>query len=103
MAHQDMRALEARLLERLRTNPDHQRQLGSGLLDALIDVAKTSDYNTAYPSAPLGRDEALRSLRRLQHALEEAFNVVPGVDVPDPHDAHAHRVLGSGFGVECVQ
>ena len=39
------------------------------LVYALAKVIATDDYNTAYPGAPLGRDEALRALDVLKHLL----------------------------------
>lgn len=77
-----MRMLDEQLLNRLQQSPADRKQLGDQLLHALLNVARTSDYNTAFPGAPLGRAEAMDALARLNAALAEAFNVVPGVDVP---------------------
>lgn len=77
-----MTIVDMQLLKRLRDNPDHRRQFGDMLLGALFEVVRTSDYNVRCPGAPLGRNDAYEALRRLNLALEEAFNCVPGVDVP---------------------
>lgn len=74
--------VDPQLLNRIVNDPDHQKQLGTQLMKALAAVVRSSDYNVSYPSAPLGRAEAIDALRSLNLALKEACNVVPGVDVP---------------------
>jgi hypothetical protein len=82
MADNKTPLVETALLRRFRDNPDHRRAIGDGLLTALFDVVTASDANVRYPNSPLGRPTTIDALRRLQWKLEEAYNVVPGVDIP---------------------
>jgi len=74
--------VETALLRRFRDNPDHRHAIGDGLLVALFDVVTASDANVRFPNSPLGRSTTIDALKRLQFKLEEAYNVIPGVDVP---------------------
>lgn len=58
--------VDANLLEQLRQTGGN---ISPALLQALVWVAVSSDYNVTYPGAPDGRAEAADALRALQFQL----------------------------------
>jgi len=67
-----LKIVSARQLRRLQESPEVRALIGGEIVDALMTVVRTSDYNVSFPNSPFGRDEAYDALDKLDNLLVSA-------------------------------